>query len=349
MTPMPNDKILDLESNGVIVCLSRKVGFFALFFQVLGHIYRAEQEGRVPLVFFGSNCLYWSDGGHNGFQDNAWEYYFEPVSDLTMEDVFQEPLERLKNASIYEYSRADITHNPPEQYTGNLKGSIVVPDNVNVTNCWAEFDSGQQEIHEDRRAIFYDLISRYIHLRPAIASKINNFYQRHFAGSFVIGVHMRGTERSQEVTGWYGMPHLDENVYMREVDRILKQFPDAKIFLATDTKTTVEKFRSRYQDSLLTYNAQRADEGNSPHLQFGGAELGEQVLIEAILLSKTSFLIHGISNVAFAALCFSPTLAHLNVYLKYGKSGEIQLRLKQKVQSITEKIKRRLNSLTKRS
>jgi protein O-GlcNAc transferase len=349
MNTMPKDKTLDSENNGVIVCLSRKVGFFALFFQVLGHIYRAEQEGKVPIIFFGSNCLYWSDHGHNGFQNNAWEYYFEPVSDLAIEDIFQEPLERLKHASIYEYSHADITHNPPEQYTGDLKGSILVPDNVNVTNCWAEFDSGQQEIHEDRRAIFHDLISRYIHIRPAIANKIDDFYQRYFSDSFVIGVHMRGTERSQEVTGWYGMPHLDENVYMREVDRILKQFPDAKIFLATDTKTTVEKFCSRYQDSLLTYDAQRADDGNSPHLQFGGSELGEQVLIEAILLSKTDFLIHGISNVAFAALCFSPDLPHLNVYLKYGKSGEIKVRLKQKVYSVTEKIRRRLNSLTKRS
>jgi hypothetical protein len=347
MNAHPQAESTPLAAQGVIVCLSRKVGFFALFFQVLGHIYQAEQEGIIPLVFFGGNCLYWSDHGYGGFQDNAWEYYFEPVSTLTIEDIFEEPLERLKYASIYEYSRANITHNPPEHYTGTLKGSIAVPTNVTVTNCWAAFDPGQQEIHEDRRAIFHDLIHRYIHIRPRITRKIEDFYQQNFKNFTVLGVHMRGTERSQEVMGWYRKPHLDENIYMREVDRFLKQHPKAKIFLATDTKTTVEKFRERYPDRLLTYNAQRADEGNSPHLQFGGAELGEQVLIESILLSKTCFLIHGISNVAFASLCFNPTLSHLNVYSKYGKSKAIKIHLRQKLNTIAGKIKRRLIFLKK--
>lgn len=343
-----DDKELEPLSKGAIVCLSRKVGFFALFFQVLGNIYKAEQEGLTPVVFLGSNCLYWSDNGHNGFHDNAWEYYFEPVSSLKIEDIFNESLERLKHASIYEYSQADITHNPPEQYVGDLRGTIVVPPNVIVTNCWPAFDPGQQEIHEDRRTIFNDLINRYIRIRPSIQNKVEQFYQDNFSKSVVIGVHMRGTERSQEVTGWYWKPHLDEKTYMREVDKALKKFPDAKIFLATDTKMTVERFRARYEDRLLTYDAQRADEGNSPHLQFGGAELGEQVLIEAMLLSKTSFLIHGISNVAFSALCLSPQLPHLNVYLKHGKSGEIKIRFNQKLRSVKEKIKRRLNFATKK-
>ncbi|MCW6038016.1 nodulation protein NodZ [Spirulina subsalsa FACHB-351] len=348
MTSLNEATIVEAQNKGIIVCLSRRVGFFALFFQVLGHIYQAEQEDLIPVVFFGSSCLYWSEQGYNGHQDNAWEYYFEPVSELTIEDVFNLPLDRLKHASIYEYSKADITHNPPEQYTGNLQGSISVPPNVKVTNCWSAFDPGQEEIHEDRRAIFYDLIKRRIQIKPSILNKIDDFYQSYFTDNTVIGVHMRGTERSVEVTGWYLKPHLDERTYMRAVDRALKQFPDAKIFLATDTQTSVDKFRSRYGDRLLTYDSTRSDEGNSPHLQFGGAVLGEQVLIESILLSKTNFLIHGISNVAFAALCFNPTLSHLNVYLKYGKAGEIKLRVNQKLQKVLKKIKRRLNTLVKK-
>lgn len=342
------DRNFELSSKGAIVCLSRKVGFFALFFQMLGHIYRAEQEGLIPVVFLGSNCLYWSDSGFNESCDNAWEYYFDPVSALSIENVFNEPLERLKHASIYEYSKADITHNPPEQYVGDLKGTIMVPENVVVTNRWPAFDPGQQEIHEDRRVIFNDLIKRHIRIHSSIQDKIDNFCRNYFSEAIVIGVHMRGTERSQEVTGWYWKPHLDERTYMREVDKAIKKFPQAKIFLATDTKTTVERFRARYQDRLLTYDAQRADEGNSPHLQFGGAELGEQVLIEAVILSKTSFLIHGISNVAFAALCFNPDLSHLNVYSKHGKFGAIKIRLNQKLSRAKEKLKRRLNFVVKK-
>lgn len=348
MTSLNEAKIVEAPDKGIIVCLSRRVGFFALFFQVLGHIYQAERENLIPVIFFGSSCLYWSDQGYNGHQDNAWEYYFEPVSDLSIDDIFEAPLERLKHASIYEYSKADITHNPPEQYTSNLQGSILVPRNVKVTNCWSAFDPGQEEIHEERRAIFYDLVKRRIHIKPNILNKIEDFYQNHFANTIVIGVHMRGTERSVEVTGWYQKPHLDEAIYMREVDRVLRRFPTAKVFLATDTQISVDKFRSRYGDKLLTYDSKRADEGNSPHLQFGGAVLGEQVLIEAMLLSKTYFLIHGISNVAFGALCFNPALAHLNVYSKYGKSGKFKRQVNHNFQKAIKKIQRQVNTLLKR-
>ncbi|MEM6838548.1 MAG: nodulation protein NodZ [Cyanobacteria bacterium P01_C01_bin.120] len=334
-----------ITNNKIVVCLSRKVGFFALFFQILGHIYQADKEGAIPVVFFGSNCLYWSKDGYDGRQGNAWEYYFEPVTSLRIEHIFNEPIERLRHASIFEYSKADITHNPPEEYTGDTRGSILVPDNVKVTNCWAEFDPGQQEIHEERRSIFRSLIDRYIRITPNIEAKIERFYQHEFVGKKLIGVHMRGTERSVEVTGWYGKPHLDEQTYMREVDMALKKFPDAQIFLATDTQNTVDIFKARYKERLLTYDAQRSDEGNSPHLQFGGAVLGEQVLIESIMLSRTDFLIHGISNVAFAALCFNPELSHLNVYSKYGKAMEMKTKTDGQFRSFTQKIKRHVKTL----
>lgn len=345
MTISSGLKSSNQETQGVIVCLSRRVGFFALFFQVLGHIYQSEQENLSPIVFFGSSCLYWSPNGYNGHGDNAWEYYFEPVSDLKIEEIFQEPLERLKHASIHEYSQADITHNPPEIYEGELGGTIRVPDHVKVTNCWASFDPGQETIHEDRRTVFHSLITRRIRIVPNIQQKIEQYYSQNFADSMVIGVHMRGMERSVEVMGWYQKPHLNEKAYMCEVDRLLKKSPNAKIFLATDTQTTVDKFRSRYPDKLLTYDSKRSDEGQSPHLQFGGAVLGEQVLIEAILLSRTNFLVHGISNVAFAALCFNPQLQHLDVYSKYGKSGEFIIRAKQQLYSISQRLKQRIKNL----
>lgn len=348
MTALPELKCLSLQSQqGIVICLARKVGFFALFFQVLGHIYHAEKAGLVPVVFFGSSCLYWSENGYTSRQGNAWEYYFEPISALKVEEIFQESLDRLIHASIHEYSEADITHNPPEEYSGELRGSILVPTNVKVTNCWADFDPGQEAIYEDRRAVFHDLITRRVRIIPSIQGKIEQFYQASFTESTVIGVHMRGTERSVEVMGWYQKRHLDERTYMWEVDRILKKTPNAQIFLATDTQTTVEKFRERYGDRLITYDARRSDEGQSPHLQFGGAVLGEQVLIESIMLSRTNFLIHGISNVAFAALCFNPTLEHLNVYSTYGKSKALKMTFLSHVNSAIQRLKYQIRRVVK--
>jgi Flp pilus assembly secretin CpaC len=49
------------------------------------------------------------------------------------------------------------------------------------------------------------------------------------------------------------------------------------------------------------------------------ALLGEEVIIEAMLLSKCNFLIHGPSNVTTAVLVLNPYLKHVNIYIKYGR------------------------------
>ncbi len=89
------------------------------------------------------------------------------------------------------------------------------------------------------------------------------------------------------------------------------------MLIATDTEASLGYFLDRYGDRCLYYPSRRSTGDSSPHMEFGGAEIGEEILIEGLLLSRTDFLVHGISNVAFAALAFNPDLPHVDIYQRH--------------------------------
>jgi hypothetical protein len=60
-----------------VIC-ERDVGLFSLIQQVVSNISWALTEQRVPVVYFGDRCCYWTPGGYHG-RDTVWEYYFEPL------------------------------------------------------------------------------------------------------------------------------------------------------------------------------------------------------------------------------------------------------------------------------
>ena len=64
-------------------------GFFSNFTQVLSHIRRAEELGMIPAVDFENfRTLYNVDAPING-SHNAWDYYFQPVSPYTLDEVYR--------------------------------------------------------------------------------------------------------------------------------------------------------------------------------------------------------------------------------------------------------------------
>ncbi len=63
-------------------------------------------------------------------------------------------------------------------------------------------------------------------------------------------------------------------------------------------------------------------------MEVGGPVVGEEVLIEAMLLARTDHLIHGISNVTFVVLCMNKDLSHEDVYAVFAARLERELRLR---------------------
>ena len=323
------------------------VGFFATFLQVLGELDLCEEQGLKPLVFLGSNWPYWSEGGYDG-AINGWEYYFEPVSDTKLEELVGKDEEYFQFCNIFDFPSPQIipNQNPRHLYDLSRKEHLHVAPNVTVVNRWPkDRDFGVRRVREDRRQRAAALIKKYIRPRQPIRDEVEAFYQRHLEGHYVIGVHARGETRNIENEDWHRLAHADCGLFFREVDRALSRNRSAKIFLATDSPAILRRYVSRYGDKVMTFEATRCADGLSVFWEVGGAEIGREVLIDALLLARSDLLVHGISNVAFAALCFAPELEHIDIYDKHETRLRYQLKAKEALRHLLERCSRGLGRI----
>lgn len=133
-------------------------GFFSSFLGVLNHLSWCADNGRIPAIYWGDESLYYQYGGYNG-KENAWEYYFKPVSPCA--------------ASKNECRSMAYAPGPWRFYFNRLDSAT--------------------------RTRAKKLIDAYIQLANPVKEKIENFYNSRMRGKKTIGIHLRGTDKYTEV------------------------------------------------------------------------------------------------------------------------------------------------------
>ncbi len=293
---------LQLAGKRRCVIIGRSVGMFSFVLQTLEQIDYCQRHGLEPYVYWNSVCPYWTKNGYRQTR-NAWEYYFQPVSKLTLQDVTALPAVQLETMSIDQLTAALTTTEvaASSQYLGKL-----------IPELW---------VNDSQRAYIHKLIEHYLVIDPTVLQQVEDFARDHFTGSKVIGVHLRGMEKYSDLH-YTLRGYLPIEYYYKEVDHYLKQYPTAQIFLASDSETLSRQFIDRYGRKVIQSGAQRSS-GNSGaiHLNQHDAKLGAQVLVDCLLLAKSDILIHGISNVASAACYFNPDMPHIDLYQAYRRQS----------------------------
>ena len=317
---MTSRSSVDLERRFLIILNRPAVGLFASVLQVSGWLHHCRTDDLTPIVFFGDNWLYWSVSGHRGAR-NGWEYYFEPVSPYSIADVIGRDEAYLEHCNIFDYDSDRIvpSQNPAHVYDVSRRGHLPVPPNVTVVNRWPAYAPGVRRLDEDRRVVFHDLMAEFLRPKSAILAAVDVWFNRWMAAHEVIGVHARDAERNDEIESWHGLAGAPLGLYFREIDAWLDAHPGGHVLAATDTMRLLEAFRRPYGARLLSYEARRSTGSRAPHREFGGPVVGEEMLVEGLLLARAQFLVHGISNVAYAVLCLAPTLPHVDVYDRYAR------------------------------
>ena len=310
----------DLERRFLVILNRPAVGLFASVLQVLGWLHHCRTDNLTPIVFFGDNWPYWSANGHRGAR-NGWEYYFEPVSPYSIADVIGRDEAYLEHCNIFDYDAERIvpSENPTHVYDLSRRGHLPVPPHVTVVNRWPTYAPGVRRLEEDRRRVFHELMVEFLRPKPFIRAAADSWFNQWMAGQEVIGVHARDAERNHEIESWHGLAGAPAALYFREIDAWLDSHPDGRVLAATDTMRLLDAFRRRYGARLCAYEARRSTGEQAPHKEFGGPVVGEEMLIEGFLLARAQFLVHGISNVPYAALCLAPTLRHVDVYDRYAR------------------------------
>lgn len=253
----------------VLVKPMRTNGFFAYFSNtVLDFLIMCEKKKQLPFVdLTDCNCEVIKDPEIKG---NIWENYFEqPTSDIQLSEVYQ--------------SKRVIIHN-----------GYRIPSHKSKGYNYAIINISPEELVSQNV-----LIRKYIKPQKYILDRIEQEKNKLFAGKKVLGVSVRSSFFYGEVLekrNYINHPRVNNyEEYIREIDKLLKEWDYDMFFLACDGKEYSDKIASSFGDRcvrmkrfLLPYAKKEITktdwEGHTV------CERTEDYLVETILLAECDSL-----------------------------------------------------------
>lgn len=270
----------------------RGSGFFSNVNEVVQQIAIAKEKNYKFIIDWSSSCYRIPE-----FACDPWLYYFKPCFEIEADGVNWKPA-MLPGGGEVACSQTNII-TPSE--INRLCGSMLLPRD---------------------RVKAHEIIKNHIKPHDDILNKISSFQKEKFR-RHMIGLHIRGAGRiDKDIKEVRPDLALTKSVSIQtafhHIDEIIEFCPNVGIFACSDSQIVINQIKETYEDRVVSYPSQRSDFGemhvrsneNNKGLQFDNRKLGEEVLIEALLLSQTNFFIHSFSNISNFVLCANPTLFH---------------------------------------
>jgi hypothetical protein len=210
------------------------------------------------------------------------------------------------------YTDFAITHtNNPWEYFFE-QPSIITPDMEfeKVVGLIEDYESEYRDVfmydahtrYPKSRYVFNDIIKKYIKPLPHITNKINEFADKNFTNQKILGVHLRGTD------------HPDKLSPQRYIAAIKERLSDYdKLFVCSDEQQRVDTCIQEFGDKVITRDSIRSDSASCLHHRDTTYNyhyrIGEDVIVEAYLLSKVNFLLCcSNSNINYFSRAIEPEL-----------------------------------------
>ena len=254
-------------------------GLMSYLLQVLNNIKWCEENERTPLVDL-SGPSYWLHDKEYG--DNIWEYFFAPVSDVSLVPTEEE---------VEEETRVDEV----TRFLLPVKGY----DKQVILYEWMRYFT---ETRKDLNKIF----KKYVMIREDIVDTVEDYWRQNMMGEVTLGIQIRGTDTTK-----YGLKIQD---YIDETHKYLKDKLVTKIYIASDTHEALTAFKKEFDGKgnvlHLDLTRQKKYHGASINGRNNWSiagfkspkDAGDEILMETMLLSRCSHLIHQKSSVAMCAL-----------------------------------------------
>lgn len=150
------------------------------------------------------------------------------------------------------------------------------------------------------------LVQQHVTVRPAVNDIVDNFIGQHWTGHYVIGVHYRGTDKSDDARR---VPY--EEVESVVHDAMRRAGPErCRVFLATDEQAFVDFMRARFPAQLCSREMFRSIDGRPIDVvnADGNHQKGLDAVVDCLLLSRTDTLIRTASNLSLCSTLFNPQL-----------------------------------------
>jgi hypothetical protein len=256
-------------------------GLWSMFFQVIGLIRHAERNGLEPVVYFNGATCWWSQDGYNGSR-NAWEYFFEPVGQVSATELLGNDFAGLEHASLAQMQAA-------------------LPDDL-VMSDYVLDHVGHYDHTEAQRQEYAAIVERRIRVKGEALAKLDVTLVDALSRP-ATAVHYRGTDKFCE------SPRRSVHEYYEAIQNRVD--PSHKLFVATDDAPFLDWMIGTYPDRVLYTKAARSTDGVALH--FGlhrGAKQAEECLLDVLLMARCQHLVHGNSSVTNGVLVFNLTMSH---------------------------------------
>lgn len=164
------------------------------------------------------------------------------------------------------------------------------------------------------RSDAFNLIQRYIHLRPEIEKEINLFVDDKFSNYFVVGMHFRGTDKYLEYPrtayekAFESLQQLIDSLSKSQLRRL-------RVYLATDEQQFLEYLQSKLGKRLIYNNFVRSTDKSTPlhydnNFFSSNYQKGREALVDSILLSRCHVLLKPVGSCfSWGSSLFNPELS----------------------------------------
>lgn len=250
-------------------------GLLSQYFYVIENVKYALDNSYIPYVDFSDDtCQYHVDYKVNG-TDNAWEYYFNQVSNVNAKNI-----KRKRNVIL----------------TG-----------------WGKDNNGFKKI--DKNIDYYknkdlkEICNNYCDIKPYIINEIEINKKKLFKNKDILGVFIRGTDyTSLKPKGHNIQPSIEELI--NKIDEFINKYDIKNIYLVTEDYKIYEKLKTKYNDLLIIYGDDfiKNYDGTdfvSEYINEDKYKKGLEYLIKVLLLNECEYLVSSIASGSMFALAMN--------------------------------------------
>ena len=273
----------------IIIRSEGGAGFFSNYMWVLGHVIFARRLGYIPVVDMKNYPTLYSEETAVDGVDNAWNYYFQDIDKVTLEEAY-------------------------------VSGKYVLGRDKYLAKYAEKFCMPVYRFPTEKTIYYYaPIIEKNMRLREDLKKEYNAVWKKRVGKTdHVLGIHIRGTDMKNNLG--HPMPASTKD-YLAQTYQLLEQNPEiTKIFLATDENNVKELYEKEFRDSRWTLFMNDAfrvwDRGEKRKTGVHETKvenprpnhrylMGKEVLQDAWFLCKCEYLICGYSNITDVAILWN--------------------------------------------
>jgi len=241
-------------------------GMFSNINYVIHHLFIAERFNFIPIIDMESFPNYYNEKHKIFGSRNSWQYYFYPVNKYKLKEVYSS-----KKVII---CGRESNNNP--------------------------YITGYKKLPYQEAQYF----RKYLKFKPYILRYVKKYEENVFKNKKVLGVHFRGSD--QKISTNHPFPPTLSQIIIN-IDELIKKYKYDLIFLIKEETYYYDYLKKKYKEKLVAINSYRSNydifsvyaRKNHRYL------LGLEILINTLILSKTSHILGNNSNVISSAISFS--------------------------------------------